>query len=123
MSKLMDEFNKLRNDFPLIITPKTSIEINTGWVDIIRNICKESYSLPPNDIFKATQIKSKFGSLRFYIQPHNMSFYGEPGSPNSMHDIITKYEKISESTCEKCGNLGSPHGWTVMCDVCFVHSI
>ena len=57
------------------------------------------------------QVKEKFGGLRFYIN----------GASKECHDIISKYEKLSYETCERCGNPGKPNdtGWiTTLCDEC-----
>ena len=46
------------------------------------------------DKYRITQIKEKFGSLRWY----------DNGTPKEVHDIISKYEQLSETTCIQCGS-------------------
>lgn len=55
-----------------------------------RNGCK-------NSEFIITDIKEKWGQLQIY----------ESGSPKEVHDIIHKYEYISENTCIKCGAIAT----------------
>jgi len=60
---------------------------------------------------QAVQVKEKFGGLRFYTR-----FYIK-----GMEKIISKYEKLSFTTCENCGNTGEICGkswYTVLCTEC-----
>ena len=57
----------------------------------------------------ATQVKEKFGGLRFYVDRATTEHY----------NYITFAESMSYRTCEKCGNPGTyyPFGWHhVACD-------
>jgi hypothetical protein len=71
------------------------------------------YFMPPEDNrLKATQVKEKFGSLRFYT---NLS------SPE-IDKAIRNAEALSCVTCEECGQSGCMRsdGWIVtMCDQCY----
>jgi len=56
----------------------------------------------------ASQVKEKFGSLRFYVD----------NARNEHYDYIEFAERLSFHTCEVCGKPGkaSKHGWiTVRC--------
>lgn len=60
---------------------------------------------------RVTQVKEKFGSLRFYV---------DNGSPE-VYSVITMAEMMSSRTCETCGSPGTRRsgGWVkVRCDVC-----
>lgn len=46
------------------------------------------------DKYRILDIKEKYGGLRWY----------DNGSPQSIHDIIHKYEDMSYRTCIVCGN-------------------
>lgn len=70
----------------------------TGWADVIRRCHDELFLKDPN--YKISQIKEKFGSMRFYFTPSNMELYREMGS------IVLKYEIESENTCDICGDEG-----------------
>ena len=59
--------------------------------------------------YRITQIKEKYGSLRWY----------DNGAPKEVHDIIMKYEKLSETTCILCGKPATliSRGWiSPFCD-------
>jgi len=109
--------NKLHKTYPEIFKNGnemfTYFECYDGWYELIDSLCAELMDYckkfnrePP----KASQVKEKFGSLRFYVWYAN----------NEMYDIIQKYELQSQYTCEICGNRGSIkkiRGWyTCFCD-------
>lgn len=62
--------------------------------------------------FKITQIKEKFGGLRFYIEGNNKEVYS----------WISFAESMSYHMCEECGtthNLGRTMGWIrIICGDC-----
>lgn len=61
--------------------------------------------------YRITQIKEKYGSLRWY----------DVGTTQDVLDIISKYENISYNTCYKCGNPTTYHtsGYILpVCDKC-----
>lgn len=74
-----------------------------GWFNLLNNMLEEISNLEVKD-FYFTQIKEKFGTLRVYSENFT----------NEIDTIIDKYEKVSENTCEVCGELGeliSNKGW------------
>lgn len=84
-------------------------ECGDGWFNIINNLCNAICS-HTNDV-QVTQVKEKFGSLRFYID----------GGDDYVEGLITMAEISSGFTCEECGNLGKQNdkGWIkTMCDTC-----
>ena len=87
-----------------------------GWYEMLRSMCKEiedaykeKNKTPDIEIH---QIKEKYGTLRVYY-----------ASSINIRYIINKYEKLSETTCEECGQPGIMHddnGWFfVRCSDCF----
>lgn len=63
---------------------------------------------------EATQVKEKFGTLRFYVD------YGEEYA-DEIEKLIRQAENESAITCEDCGNPGKtrPGGWIkTLCDDC-----
>ena len=65
------------------------------------------------DKYRISQIKEKYGILRWY----------DFGAPQSVHDIISKYEYISQFICMICGNpyarLINNNGWLyTICENC-----
>lgn len=82
------------------------IECGDGWEPIIRRLCEV---IEKKDMV-ATQIKEKFGGLRFYVA----------GKGDGESDVaITEAEKESYKTCERCGEPGRIRegGWIqTLCD-------
>lgn len=72
-----------------------------GWARIIEGCHDELMLVVPN--YRIDQVKEKFGTLRFYFST------GEVPSQQTWEQcskIVSKYEKMSETTCEVCGELG-----------------
>ena len=91
-------------------------ECGDGWYNLLSNLCTEITSAYAEKGLKAnievSQVKEKYGSLRFYSN----------GSLN-IEEIISKYEDISERTCELCGQPGKTfvrnEWWMTRCDACY----
>ena len=71
-------------------------DCNDGWFSLIYDLSKEITKLDPEGLTKATQVKEKFGGLRFYVN----------SGTNEIYDLIDKYEAKSYTICEECGNAG-----------------
>ena len=95
------------------------IETNDGWCELIYNLCEEieEYFLSQEENvipewFYITQIKEKFGSLRFYVS----------SAPMEIYDLINKAEEESFTICEVCGRQGQYRddlSWILtLCDSC-----
>jgi len=89
-------------------------ETGDGWFAIIDQLSADITALDKRDgtTTIATQVKEKFGGLRFYI---------ESGS-DTIFDLIDKAEALSERTCEMCGEPGKLRGkgWvSTMCAKCW----
>lgn len=86
-----------------------------GWFDLIYELSEkvvkhvEENGLDP----KVTQVKEKFGGLRFYV---------EDGDEH-IERLNEEYELLSFKICETCGNSAKTHnqsGWNfTRCDQCF----
>lgn len=83
------------------------IECDNGWYDIIDNLCGEIQDYcdknPEAGQVAASQIKEKFGSLRFYYN----------GGSAPIRNLVEQAENLSEHTCETCGAPGKLNttGW------------
>ena len=78
--------------------------------DIRNELIKHNYLYK----YRIMEIKEKYGSLRWY----------DNGAPGNVHDIIMKYEYISEHICQVCGKINAPMltgaGWyEVICEKCY----
>ena len=60
----------------------------------------------------ASQVKEKFGGLRFYVE----------SASNTQHAVINWAESLSDHICEKCGSskdIGQTQGWiSTLCKEC-----
>ena len=99
---------KLYNDFPKLykqntLTPEESAMYwgfpDDGWEPLIRNISEkiENYnnSVPEDLMVEATQVKEKFGSLRFYTNKK---------CTDEIEKVISATESNSAFVCEICGS-------------------
>lgn len=84
--------------------------VGPGWVPLVEELNKQLSSICPD--YKITQIKEKFGGLRFYTNE----------VPNEAWDIIEQFEEKSYSICDECGETGKLRkkgGWLrTICDKC-----
>ena len=94
------------------------IECDDGWYDLIDELCKKimvAYVEDDIEIPVASQVKEKYGSLCFYVT----------GGNDAVYDLIRNAEKMSEKTCEICGNKGlqfiNNRGW--MKTLCAAHAV
>lgn len=106
---------KLFGDFPLLYARDADrrgsamafgFECLDGWYSLILTLSLKLYPLvlkeheTPNEYGcypRATQVKEKFGGLRFYME----------NATDEMYALIDAAEEKSESTCEECGSPGS----------------
>ena len=79
-------------------------ECGDGWYNILDNLCWVIQShidqIELVEQVVATQVKEKFGTLRFYIY----------GGDDYIQGAIAMAEEMSARTCEVCGKPGKPQG-------------
>ncbi len=138
--KLMDKYPKIfaQKDLPMSQTAMCwGIDCGDGWYWILDMLCgtiqsycdnrnsgvklrNEDYAREGKPIaeaewqVEATQVKEKFGGLRFYITSGDDEIYG----------MIDLAEHMSYHTCEQCGNIKTAKvrgdGWIyTFCDKCW----
>lgn len=111
---------KIFERFPNFFPTTYEIEISDGWNKLIWKLCEiieKEVNKPINgrikDFFHVTQIKEKFGQLRFYTTGGNQIIF----------EAIVNAEKISTEICEQCGKKGridSRFGWLLtLCKGCY----
>jgi hypothetical protein len=66
------------------------IECGEGWKELL----EKAFEIIKDKDIQVAQIKEKFGTLRFYTEPHNYDIQTE----------IYKIEDESASVCESCGS-------------------
>jgi hypothetical protein len=90
------------------ITSSDFFDVQVGWYPLIKNLIDELITLGWDK--QVTQVKEKFGGLRFYIN----------GGSDEMYNKITEAEKLSHETCELCGKKGELRTkirwFTTLCD-------
>ena len=90
----------------------TRFGVEDGWNQLIHDLVEELIQSGWDK--KISQVKEKFGGLRFYIENGNIEF----------NKIISKYENLSYAICETCGKPGEidkSKGW--LKTVCEEHKI
>ena len=93
-------------DRPKIMTSGIC-EMGPGWYELVKNLIDELITAGWDK--QICQIKEKFGTLRFYVN----------SASDECYEIISKYEKLSSTVCESCGEPGviRQGGWIqTLCD-------
>lgn len=113
--KICQAYPKLfsqRNDDPTTTAMCWGLEVGNGWFTLIDNMCfliqnhidwMEKKNTPIPQVV-VTQVKEKFGALRFYYD----------GGDEHIHGIVRLAESMSESMCENCGAVAKTeynNGW------------
>ena len=122
--KLFEKYPKIfkQKDLPMSETCMCwGFECGDGWYNILDILCKQIQwhidknlkedELEGNVQVEATQVKEKFGGLRFYYH----------GGNDFINGLVWMAEGMSERTCERCGAPGKPGGtsWvTTLCESC-----
>lgn len=116
--KLFDKYPKIFRQKDLSMRETCmcwGIETGDGWYDLIDHLCLMIQFWVDNnglEQVEATQVKEKFGGLRFYINHHN----------DFVNGLITLTMHLSENTCEVCGstkNITQTKGWIrTVCQSC-----
>jgi len=116
----MNEFytKKLNSDFPKIFKGNFYFECGDGWFYLLHKLCTDiekeckRLGVEDKDWPLASQVKQKFGSLRFYMYT----------APTSVWDMISTAESESQNVCETCGQKGESvdkGGWiNTSCKAC-----
>jgi len=83
-------------------------QCHQGWYPLIQKLIEDIIELGWDK--QVTQVKEKFGGLRFYIN----------SASSEVHDRITEAERESYTICEMCGSSGELRqdiGWhRTLCD-------
>ncbi len=120
--KLFDKYHKIfrdKDESPMETAICWGIECGDGWYWLIDNLCSTIQRYYDNNGENlgfnqpiATQVKEKYGGLRFYTN----------GGDDTIHGMIWLAESLSYSICEKCGsqeNVKTTSGWNVtLCESC-----
>ena len=110
--------------FPLVFGPtdrlqpliaRQAIAVHDGWMALLDQLCCALTDVIRADqlSFQATQVKEKFGQLRFYAQ----------GGTARTWELLRAAEATSATICEHCGIASHRRGRdrfiTTFCDRCW----
>ena len=103
------------------------IDTNDGWYDLIDMLCDQLQFNTDNNKYpqvEATQVKEKFGTLRFYYTTLNVTDkLNQDHERGHIDGLISFAEFLSGYICEKCGTnqnvTTNEDGWiSTLCDKC-----
>lgn len=128
MKQELDE--QLCKDFPKLFRDRNASMQQTcmcwgfpgdGWASLIRECAAKLEAIndkitDPERYIVASQVKEKFGTLRFYVN-HYPSEYDKEVS-----NAIREAERKSEITCEECGEPGEITGKGWLSTRCMKHT-
>lgn len=98
-------------------------EVGNGWYKLLKEAALKLEPLIVTEIaknpqgweygfFRASQVKEKYGTLRFYLS----------GGTDEMYAITDKAERQSSKICEKCGKPGKLRGRGWLYTACNRHT-
>jgi len=89
---------------------KEYFPVGIGWYPLVKKLIEDIIAICPD--VEVSQVKEKFGGLRFYIY----------GGTDEVYELIDKAEKESFTICENCGSeedVTTEGGWLLtLCRVC-----
>ena len=101
-----DNAMTLHNLFPSVFHDDFYFECDDGWYGIIFDLAKQITSV--TNLCSASQVKTKFHSLRFYVDWVD----GEDGVPRLDEDTISKIWSLIEVADNKSFRMGESCGAT-----------
>ncbi len=111
---------KLFKCFPKLFPKMTfGFGCSDGWFDIVYNLCSCIQDYIDNDNCKqiiVTQVKEKFGGLRFYTY----------GGDDYVRGMIWFAGSLSYNICERCGAKGklrTCNWYKTLCDDCYEEEV
>ena len=111
----LNEENRLLliEKYPELYEDCKYFDTGDGWFKLIDDLSAKIMEIAKEKGLNpyATQVKEKYGTLRFYIS----------GATDEILELIDEAERKSAETCELCGEPGKRIGtawFTVRCDKC-----
>lgn len=94
-----------------------------GWFQLLKKLSEDIAAVLdkhnlPHDSFEVTQVKEKFGGLRYYFQWNKTP---TDGADKEIDALVDAAESLSYQTCEECSAPGKPNeeGWIkTLCPPC-----
>jgi hypothetical protein len=120
---MVEELVELLHQKEMVLPIQFGIECWDGWYTLLDNLMGsiENHLNPENSWprkervpLQITQIKQKFGGLRFYYD----------GGDDEVRGMVNLAERLSYCICEKCGsteNVTQTEGWIkTLCEDCMI---
>lgn len=100
--------DKLTKDFNFTWEVNYGIECDDGWEPLLRDLCGDVCAILDDaslthQSFVVSQIKEKFGGLRFHYYLHIPEVTDGYKLDDQIHEKIKEAEARSWKTCEVCG--------------------
>jgi len=80
-------------------------QVGPGWEPLVDELHAQVLELEPTIV--VSQVKEKFGGLRYYVQ---LAPESNSASHLTVNSLIDEYEARSFKTCEWCGAPGTTEG-------------
>lgn len=110
------DMNSLIEDLNGRTVPGGYVGFPDGWFNIVYKLHRQLVFIDPE--YRVTQVKEKFGGLRFYA---DTVFGSDDVRYSIFYDLISAAEYSSERVCQVCGDYGTTifdRGWySTLCDV------
>lgn len=120
LQKLLERFPYIQNEENIGLQWGCGVDCGDGWFDLLYTLLEKieniySANNKSIDDFIISQIKEKYGELRFYAS----------SDIPEVNKLIDEYEELSATICEDCGKSGSLHtnsnGYMLtLCEECAV---
>ena len=117
----MNKWEIIKEKCPKLYRNGISFDCGYGWYELLYNLSVKIESIIEDDEKRypkpeiemcATQVKEKYGTLRFYMTCET----------SAISELIEDAEALSSQVCEICGSPGKIRGYLwfrVVCDKCY----
>jgi hypothetical protein len=118
--------NTLRASFPRLFSKPLpwGLEVGDGWIPLIELLCARIDTIlneAPAVTFEVTQVKEKFGQLRFYYRLKK----ADEAMSGAIRQAVQTAQAASIHCCERCGARGqliNTGAWLrTQCSTCDEH--
>lgn len=114
----MDFFDALKQKCPTIFGDGSAtydFSCPPGWEKLVAelSLCLEEHAVAHNPELRVSQVKSKFGGLRYYVDAGDEVVY----------KLIETAERESLQICESCGAPGKQTGRRWITTACAEHKV
>lgn len=117
-----DKISKLLQEKYPGLDPLCGIWVPPGWVNLVDELLESLNKIPGWKNSAVSQIKEKFGGLRFYIDVRDAGGNVYSFSQSEAYALIVKAERDSTTICDQCGKPGKLSGKGWLATLCEAHA-